>query len=315
MKKTIQIIVLILLSYTSRSQDLRSAYLQYKWVSDTTYNFELKLYTEASQNMPRPTAPINFGDANYGSMILTGSTTVNGVSFRTYTASHTYNGPGIYNPAYQDSFRIGNIKNIVNSQTQNIRSEASISIAQFAGQNTAPFMLNHPVYFQLNGGNICFDPNFYDVDGDSLSCFLANCCTVGYYIPNGTTLSYNGTLCFSKDSIGLYSFSYLVREWRKDINNNYFIVGHTQVDFVMNITNDVGIQELGVKSSALGVYPNPVSNILNTNSEKNSEIEIQNVFGQTVIKTFYSRSIDVSVLPAGTYFLRAGSSYSKFIKE
>lgn len=316
MKKIIQIIAIILFGYlSSRSQDLRSAYLHYKWVNGTTYDFELKLYTQASVNISRPTATINFGDATGGNMVLTSSVVVNGVAVRIYTISHTYPGIGQYYPAFQDTFRVANIKNIVNSQLQTITSEAYINISNLTIHNTAPFMQNHPVYFQLQGNNVCYDPDFFDVEGDSISYFLANCCTVGYYIPTGTALTYNGTLCFSKDSIGLYAFAYIVREWRKDFNNNYYIIGHSQVDYVMNITNDVGLPEIVMNSSKLKIYPNPVSNILTIEGVENCDIEIINILGQKEKRTLHQNNINVSGLPAGTYFIKTPSGYSKFIKE
>lgn len=51
------------------------------------------------------------------------------------------------------------------------------------------------------------------------------------------------------------------------------------------------------------LYPNPVENLLHVNIP--GAIEIINAAGQVVIKTSNQRRIDMSRLPAGTYFLRA----------
>ncbi|HWY12712.1 MAG TPA: T9SS type A sorting domain-containing protein [Bacteroidia bacterium] len=58
----------------------------------------------------------------------------------------------------------------------------------------------------------------------------------------------------------------------------------------------------------LKLYPNPAANNLNILSEQNqfqySEIEIINYLGQTVLKTQYTNTIDVSKLSKGIYTLK-----------
>ncbi len=72
------------------------------------------------------------------------------------------------------------------------------------------------------------------------------------------------------------------------------------------------------------LFPNPISSVLQIESTQNefenSEIEITNTLGQTILKLPYSNSIDVSKLEPGFYDLRISSRtnqsyHSKFIKE
>jgi hypothetical protein len=78
------------------------------------------------------------------------------------------------------------------------------------------------------------------------------------------------------------------------------------------------------KINKIKIFPNPVSNIMNLTDEKNnfqnSEIEIANYFGQTVLKTEFKNQIDVSELASGFYTLlikdnSPGVITKKFIKE
>ncbi len=78
-----------------------------------------------------------------------------------------------------------------------------------------------------------------------------------------------------------------------------------------------GIEDL--EQMVLNVYPNPVSNELNIEVSKTTQIELLNMVGETVLTTILNHkknTIDVSRLVSGVYFLQTekGSS-TKFIKE
>ncbi len=86
----------------------------------------------------------------------------------------------------------------------------------------------------------------------------------------------------------------------------------------------VGLQEVEKSANNIYAYPNPSADYLILKSEikniENSEIEITNTIGQTVLKLAYSNSINVSKLEQGCYYLKISSSthmtyYSKFIKQ
>lgn len=87
------------------------------------------------------------------------------------------------------------------------------------------------------------------------------------------------------------------------------------------VNNCVGINEY--EKESLKIYPNPVSQFIYLelqNPPIESEIEITNYLGQTVLKPEYSSIIDVSKLSQGIYtfkILTKGNQnyYSKFVKE
>lgn len=85
-----------------------------------------------------------------------------------------------------------------------------------------------------------------------------------------------------------------------------------------------GINEINASVKEITSYPNPIANTLSLSTSTinlfNSEIEIVNTLGQTVLKQTYSKSIDVSLLSQGVYTLKVFTQQkqlflSKFIKE
>jgi hypothetical protein len=143
-------------------------------------------------------------------------------------------------------------------------------------------------------------------------------------VNESTTLSVNGATSYTW-STGNNGSSIVITP---TTTTNYTVNGTTMNGCNLNsvITQSVdaciGIKELNMDK--IKIYPNPTLTFLNISSEsksfKNSEIEITNYLGQTVLKTEYSNTIDVSKLANGIYTLKIVSkdnqSYcSKFVKE
>lgn len=309
-------------NYKLKSQDIKSEFFQIKFISGYKYSGDLYLFTNLSTTVFRPYVLIDWGPQvdtlKFIQSDLYGNTVVN-----KFSGSYTYPGPGTYNIIYKDQLRLGGIKNIKNSQSEQTQITTTLIIDPLNIGNIGPKMQNYPIYFGKNGNQAFYDPDFIDSNGDSLSYSITNCFASNYYLPVGTALSQTGILSFSKDSIGGYAFSYYITEWRKDMDGNYFKVGMSQIDFVMDITSSIGITELPGESS-LKIYPNPVSGILHISSEhyfeKGTEVEIINTLGQTVLKLNYSDEIDVSSLSQGCYTMKIISAdkrqfHSKFLKD
>ncbi len=83
------------------------------------------------------------------------------------------------------------------------------------------------------------------------------------------------------------------------------------------------IKEKNISNIKVVVFPNPTSDKLNIRSDnqvfENSEIEIINYLGQTVLKCPFAENISVSTLPSGYYTLNiltsSGQFHSNFIKQ
>jgi hypothetical protein len=83
----------------------------------------------------------------------------------------------------------------------------------------------------------------------------------------------------------------------------------------VEINGMIGIKENKTEMNSLQLFPNPVSGILHIGKVNDKEIEVINCLGQSLIKAFDKSEIDVSMLPAGVYFIRVGSAIAKFVKE
>jgi hypothetical protein len=325
MQRFVKVFLLVCCSVFSKSnfaQDIRGAWIEYKWISGYTYSITASMIID-SANKTNHSLSCYFGDGDSTSFPKD-SISFGKVIIYKYSTTHTYSGPGVFTLYCSDKYRIGGINNIPNSYSKSIFIESLLSINQFMGPNSSPSITAYPIYFGPPSGNqVFYNPGLSDPDGDSLSYQLINCSgfpnPINYYLPSNASVDAFGTLSFHKDSVGVYAFAYLVKQWRKDLDGNWVLNGHVIIDFVLNNATGVGIKEFDKKES-VNIYPNPVSNILNikSNSKNNSEIEIINCLGQTILKQNYSESIDVSKLESGYYILKVTGDknyYSKFIKE
>lgn len=327
MKKIIIFLALIICAQVF-AQDIKGAYISAKRVSGFTYSITLVLFTDASQNITRPTIPINFGDATSGTFTLNSTSSANGTNLKTYSGIHLYPGPGDYLPFYIDTFRVASIKNIQNSHVQQIYVETKIVISSFQQNGSSPSVV-FPLNFSVSGNQVIYKPSATDSDGDSLSYQITNCSgTSNYYLPGNAAINNStGTFSFSKDSISLYAFSFIIKEWRKNSSNIYNIIATSQMDFVMDITTTIGLNEVVSKNSNIFVYPNPVKDKVTVEIEnKNAEsidFSLTNSLGQIIYvnsKTINSiLEIDTSKLLSGAYYLKVqnetGQKVFKIIKN
>lgn len=325
MRKILTFLILIIAGQVY-AQDLRGAYIRTKWISTYTYSVSVTLYTDASKNIIRPTIPVTFGDGTSGNFMIASTSTINGVNLKTYSGTHTYAGPGNYLIQYTDTFRVAGIKNMTNSQAQQMYVEAMLIINSINYPNTSPIISVDPLNFSVSGNQVLYNPGCSDADGDSISYELITIPVPNYYLPNNATINNTGTFSFSKDSIGLYSFAFLIKEWRKNLSNIYTMIGYSQIDFVMDVTSTIGINETKENNNSIKMFPNPASAEINIHSENafkyNSTVFVYNNLWQLVFinpVNDYDFKINCNEWPQGIYFLRVQSGNNqqtiKFIKE
>lgn len=315
--KVVLLICCFVFSKQSFSQDIRGGSIDYKWLSGYTYSINTTLLVDSASTQSH-TGTVYFGD---GDSCVASSSSYVGGKIRVYKFSciHAYSGPGIFNAYLTDTYRVSGIKNITNSSNKVIWISAYIFADAFLGPSTSPVF---PISSYTTSIGSVFNLNLglFDIDGDSLSYQLIKCFpspSVFYYYPANCSINTStGTFTYQADTLGLYAFKFLIKQWRKDLDGNPQSIGFTETDFLLDVKTSVGIKELD-KKETITVYPNPTFNILfiRTNSKINSDIEIINSLGQTVLKQNYSNRIDVSKLVPGYYFIKINNSYSKFIKE
>lgn len=306
--KKILIVLLLIVGFKYSAQDLLSAHIQTKWISDLTYSVTLTLLTDAAIPVSRPSAAINFGNGDNISFPLTHSFASNGVIIKTYSGNYTYANPGLYSVWFMDGYRIAGIKNITNSAIKYIAPTNHFVCNNFS-HNTNPSITN-PIYLNVIGHAVTYNPNCVDPDNDSLSYVLKPSDGSNSYIPANATLNaHTGELTFSKDSIGKYAFIIEITEWTKNTSSQPVVAGRSQIDFVMNIDGAVQIKNIKNPFENFSIFPNPFNHQFTIHSQNNSlvvdHLLITNMIGQNLFETKHqnvNQAIELN-LPKGLYFL------------
>ncbi len=101
---------------------------------------------------------------------------------------------------------------------------------------------------------------------------------------------------------------------------SYYRLKMLDLDGKYEYSKIIFLENEKTKIGKLQIYPNPVSTILNIENMEGNVVVISNALGQSntynVLKNNgLNANIDVSALPKGFYFLKAGNEVKKFIKE
>lgn len=164
------------------------------------------------------------------------------VKLNTFTITHTYAGAGVYTISSLDPNRNAGVHNMQFSDQQPFYLESVLMINNFTGANSSPEFKNRPTDRACVYQCFYHNPGAFDADGDSLSYELTTSrgqggATVpGYFYPDveGGTYSINpvtGLLSWcSPQFIDEYNLAFIVREWRKDTDGQYRMIGYVLRD-------------------------------------------------------------------------------------
>ncbi|WP_332368661.1 gliding motility-associated C-terminal domain-containing protein [Spirosoma telluris] len=237
----------------SQATHVRAGEITTKRISQTslTYKVTFTAYydeTPAGKQAANQAEPytICFGDGTTLEVKRSGRVYINGntSSVDTYTAVHTYPGPGVYTIGITVPNRNLNTKNLP-APSDNIRFFVSTTILINPAllTNSTPVMLNPPLDSGRVGQKFCHNPAAFDADGDSLAYRLSvpktsstdNGCTgpaiPGYQDPTrfstaseaggAPTFTINpitGELCWdAPGQVGQYNFAFIIEEWRNGV--------------------------------------------------------------------------------------------------
>ena len=200
--------------------------------------------------------------------------------------------------------------------------------------NTSAKSLYHNTVYMYNSGSL-FLWNQYGIEGQPTP--VTGLSTYSLMRDNlGGTGNYTVAASASASSTSIndpqYATYQTAADWR--VQTNWTIActptlrygnNSTQGAIVRsksNITNNrgIGIQQLGLGSVQLKIYPNPSNGIFTIQSEKElGEVSVYNSLGeivyQSTIKPFNHLTIDISNQPAGIYILQTQGKHSRLIKE
>ncbi|MBC7694441.1 MAG: T9SS type A sorting domain-containing protein [Burkholderiales bacterium] len=335
----------------------RAGEITYKWLFGYTYQVKVSIYTEigGTNFSDRCEDTVYFGDGT-GAIVLrsngpcNGSCSPNGcegqpinstTKLNEYVTTHTYPGPGNYLISTMDPNRTNGIINIPNSVNQIFYIESLLVIPTFGSAKNTSVVFGFP---PLDFGciNQCFYHNSspFDLDGDSISFELTGCrgnsgVCPGYTFPSSGTGgvfvidSITGILTWCNPQMqGDYNVATLIKEWRKDDNGNYSLIGYILRDAQFAISYCSGIYELNQFNDFVTVLPNPVTETITLNFHSNNHeafrIELMDITGRN-IKTLTSEEyitkentihLNLENINPGIYLLKiSGNQHTTITKK
>ncbi len=257
------------ISFTGRATHNRAGEITFKWMYGNTYSITLVTYTADGPNIAdRCQDTIYFGDntsavisringplgsTDCGSLTPLGEILAPNFKKNVFVAIHTYPGPGNFIISMFDRNRNSGVINIPNSVNQPFYLETVLSINIFDPHNSSPVLTVLPLDKACAGQCFYHNPGAYDPDGDSLSYQITTCRgedgfgNIGVTIPqysfplatgpgifniNATT----GTLSWcNPQTPGEYNVAFLVKEWRKNFDGEYYVVGYVMRDMQITV--------------------------------------------------------------------------------
>lgn len=256
-----------------------------------------------------------------------------------YSTIHTYPGIGNYLISASDRNRNASIVNVPNSVNQAFYVEALLIVNANITTNSSPTLSNPPIGMATNVNCFYHQPNATDADGDSLSYELIACKgingqnIVGYTYPavspNGYFfMDYNGLVSWCHPpAIGEYNMAFYVKEWRKNTNGVYQLIGMIERDMQIIVQAGIlGVDHLMDKSLQVTLSPIPFQETLklslNASLTENSEAILFSLDGQVLqIGTPENNEFTFSTknLASGFYFVAIKQdknyTYKKVYKE
>ena len=251
--------------FTSKATHNRAGEITYKWLFGYTYEIKVTTYTNinGSNLADRCEDTVYFGDGtravvlrSNGSNSGTCSPAREGVplnlniKLNEYVTTHAYQGPGNYRISMEDPNRNAGVINLPNSVNQVFYIESFLVIPSFGSQKNSSPILTFP---PIDDGCVykCFlhNPGAVDLEGDSLSYELTSCRGSagtpinGYTYPQTGGGTYNinattGTLTWCSPQLqGEYNLAMIIKEWRKDDDNEYFLVGYILRDLQVDVSS------------------------------------------------------------------------------
>ncbi len=208
--------------------------------------------------------------------------------------------------------------------TRNSRGSNDCFILKFgtcAPQRDTTLLISSCKNYELTPGYFIYKDTTL-VDTISLSTYCDSVVTTKIDVFNlPTSFSYiNGTLSWDSVGTSSYYFNWINCDsgtyvqsakssiFKPIVNGNYALSvsnGPCTDTSACFTVNNVGLKELN-PLEFLTVYPNPVNEVLNISCAEDEvyDVTLSDISGRKVLEAKKATSIDVSQLPAGTYFLR-----------
>ena len=212
----------------------RAGQISYKHISNLTYEFTVTIFADpTSQAINRREIEIDWGDNTGVDSVqnnLPNTVVVPGrIIKRTWTARHTFLGPGDYTISVSDRNRNGGVENISNSSAVPFYVETVLRVFPISGiYNDSPDLLNDPIDDACLGSTFIHNPGAVDPDGDSLAYSISESFGIngniasGFTFPPATNRIYvdelTGDLIWENPAqTGIYNVAIKISEYRNGV--------------------------------------------------------------------------------------------------
>lgn len=220
----------------------RAGQITFELVSGYTYRVTVTTFTYTKSAADRNELLVDWGD-NTSSLVdrIRKVELPNDYYHNTYTTTHTFPGPGVYEIIMQDPNRNFGINNIPNSVNVIFSIKTILVVSPEIGQNSSPQLLNFPIDRAALGHIFIHNPAAYDPDGDSLSYKLTICTEqdgrpiANYEFPDASDTLYvdpvNGDfIWYSPVDTGKFNVAINIEEWRRGVK-----IGNITRDMQINV--------------------------------------------------------------------------------
>ncbi|TAE83930.1 MAG: hypothetical protein EAY81_08135, partial [Bacteroidetes bacterium] len=209
---------------TASASHYRAGEITYEQLNGRLFKIKITTYSDPSSFADPSTQSINvaFGDGLEEQITRTSRTIIRGeIVQNTYITNHLYNSDGIFKVSFLDNYRVIDIININNGNTDRFPFiiYAMIKINASLSANSSPILTKPPIDDGCTFKRFFHNPSAYDPDGDSLTFELTPPAGTLNYIdpvaPNGFKLGLNnGQLIWDAPQVrGIYNVAILIREY------------------------------------------------------------------------------------------------------
>lgn len=241
--------LVLLVTLDAFGSHYRAGEITYEQLDGRLFKIIVTTYSDPgnpSVDAATKTIDVSFGDGITSTIQRTSRTVINTrIVQNIYVTNHLYNSDGSYKVNFSNAYRVNDIININNGNTDRFlfAISAIIRINASLSANRSPILTKPPIDDGCLLKQFYHNPSAFDPDGDSITFELVEPeGTTGYKdpeAPNGFTLGRSNGQVFwdAPHRAGIYNIAILIKEFRagREIGS---VVRDMQINIIPNCPND-----------------------------------------------------------------------------